>query len=491
MTPQRLQPILQQGEGITVEFKTARSELSRNVFESICAFLNRLGGSLVLGVQDDGTPVGVDANRVDKLKSDLITQSANPQKLSPPFTLFPEVVVYEGKTLIYLYVPQSSQVHATRGVVYDRSEDGDLKITDQERLSQLYLRKKGFYTESKVYPYLRFDDFRSELFPKIRNLVRSNRPDHPWLNLGDEDLLRSAGLWRRDRQEGTEGYTLAAALLLGDETTIRDVLPHYKTDALLRRENLDRYDDRDDIRVNLIEAYERLSQFVQKHLPDPFYLEGDQRISLRDKIFREVIANLLVHREYTSAYPAQMIIEPERVVTKNANRAVSHGLIDPQHFSPHPKNPVMLNFFKQLGRADELGSGIRNVTKYLPHYVPGKTAQFTEGDTFETIVPYPRRPYPTVDTARRPYPYSATVSPDGGISGGTNGGITERQLRIMQFIQQQQGAKTKDLQDTLGIAERTLERDVQSLREKNLVILQGSKKTGKYQLTEQGKQLLS
>ena len=203
MTPQQLQPILQQGEGITIEFKTARSELSRNVFESICAFLNRLGGSLVLGVQDDGTPVGVDADRVDKLKSDLITQSANPQKLSPPFTLFPEVVVYEGKTLIYLYVPQSSQVHATRGVVYDRSEDGDLKITDQERLSQLYLRKKGFYTESKVYPYLRFEDFRSELFPKIRNLVRSNRPDHPWLNLGDEDLLcravaaRPAGRHRR------------------------------------------------------------------------------------------------------------------------------------------------------------------------------------------------------------------------------------------------------------------------------------------------------
>ena len=274
MTPQQLQPILQQGEGIMVEFKTARAELNRNVFESICAFLNRLGGSLVLGVQDNGTVVGVDTQQVDKLKSDLITQSANPQKLNPPFTLFPEVVVYEGKTLIYLYVPQSSQVHATRGVVYDRSEDGDLKITDQERLSQLYLRKKGFYTESKVYPYLHFSDFRAELFPKIRNLVRSNRPDHPWLNLSDEDLLRSAGLWRHDRQEGTEGYTLAAGLLLGEDTTIRDLLPHYKTDALLRRENLDRYDDRDDIRVNLVEAYERLSQFVQKHLPDPFYQIG-------------------------------------------------------------------------------------------------------------------------------------------------------------------------------------------------------------------------
>lgn len=70
---------------------------------------------------------------------------------------------------------------------------------------------------------------------------------------------------------------------------------HYRTDAILRRENLDRYDDRDDIRVNLLRSYERLMQFIAKHLNDKFYLEGDQCVSLRDKIFRGVISNLLIH----------------------------------------------------------------------------------------------------------------------------------------------------------------------------------------------------
>lgn len=46
--------------------------------------------------------------------------------------------------------------------------------------------------------------------------------------------------------------------------------------------------DRDDIRTNLIDSYERLMQFIAKHLNDKFYLEKDQRVSLRDKIFREV-----------------------------------------------------------------------------------------------------------------------------------------------------------------------------------------------------------
>jgi ATP-dependent DNA helicase RecG len=54
---------------------------------------------------------------------------------------------------------------------------------------------------------------------------------------------------------------------------------------------MDRYDDRDLIITNLIDSYDRISTFVQKHLPDPFYLEGIERRSLRDHIFREVASN--------------------------------------------------------------------------------------------------------------------------------------------------------------------------------------------------------
>ena len=46
---------------------------------------------------------------------------------------------------------------------------------------------------------------------------------------------------------------------------------------------------------------------AKKHLPDKFFLEGMQRVSLRDKIFREIIANMLIHREYTNAFPSSFI----------------------------------------------------------------------------------------------------------------------------------------------------------------------------------------
>lgn len=105
-----------------------------------------------------------------------------------------------------------------------------------------------------------------------------------------------------DRVTGEQGFNLAAVMLLGYDDVILDIVPTYMTDALLRRINVDRYDDREIVQTNLIESYERLMEFGHKHLPDKFFLEDDQRKSLRNIITREMIANTLIHREYTSSY---------------------------------------------------------------------------------------------------------------------------------------------------------------------------------------------
>ena len=44
-----------------------------------------------------------------------------------------------------------------------------------------------------------------------------------------------------------------------------------------------------------------------------------KRKSLRDLIFREVVSNLFIHREYLNAFPAKFVIEKEQVYSENAN----------------------------------------------------------------------------------------------------------------------------------------------------------------------------
>ena len=140
----------------------------------------------------------------------------------------------------------------------------------------------------------------------------------------------------------------------------------------MRRTQTDRYDDRFTSSGNIIDGYTELMQFVEKHFPDTFYLEGDQRVSLRDKVFREVIVNMLIHREYQNPSISILDIRKNYILMLNANRPLRTGLITLDNYEPHPKNPHIANFFVQIGRAEHLGTGVRNLYRYAPLYIGEK-----------------------------------------------------------------------------------------------------------------------
>ena len=379
--------LIKHGESLCVEFKECNSELSKNVFETVCAFLNRSGGELLLGVNDKGIVTGIKPEAVTKIKNNFVVAMNNPQKISPSFYLSIEETIIAGKTILYIYVPESSQVHRCNNRIFDRNEDGDFDITDKQHLvTSLYLRKQMSYSENKIYPYAELSDLSEDVIARAKKMASVQREGHPWESMSDIELIKSAQLYGHDFQTGKNGITLAGILLFGKENTILSVLPHYKTDAILRRDNVDRYDDRDYICVNLIESFDRLLHFGEKHLNDPFYLKGEQRISIRSHILREIIGNLLIHREFTNPFPAKFVINREKFYTENSNKPHNHGIIDPTSFSPCPKNPAIARVFREIGRADELGSGVRKLFKYCKAFC-GSDPELIEGDVFRFILP--------------------------------------------------------------------------------------------------------
>ena len=204
--------------------------------------------------------------------------------------------------------------------------------------------------------------------------------------MSNMELLKSAGLYGRDMVTGEEGFNLAAIMLLGKDDVILNISPAYVTDAIVRKVNKDRYDDREIIKTNLIESYEQLLEFGKKHLPDKFFLEDTVNISLRNIIIREAAANTLMHREYSSTYTAKFVIEKDCMYVENANRAVKARYITVDNLEPNPKNPLIAAFFRNIGYAEQLGSGVRNLFKYSTLY-SGKQPEFKEGDVFRIIVP--------------------------------------------------------------------------------------------------------
>ena len=389
ITPERVLEWIARGEGEQVEFKAATGGLPRNVFETIVAFLNKNGGTLLLGVDDDGKLSGLPREIAELMADDLVSLSNNPQKISPPFILDARVVVFPKGCVVAVEVPSSSQVHKIGDMIFDRARDGDFRLRTSEQIRQLYLRKSDTFSENKIYPYLTFSDLDEGVVARTRQRMINIRPDHPWRGLSNEEFFRNAGLYRKDFTTGEEGFTLAAVMLFGRDVTILNIVPYFKIDALLRRKDCERYDDRITIQTNLLDAFDLLMGFVCKHLPDPFYLEGTERISLRDTIFRELLVNFLIHREYANAHHATFCIEREFAETRNANKPRFWGCLTVSNCEPYRKNPRIASMFTQIGLAEELGTGMRKISKYIREYAKHGGIEFFDEDLFRARLPLP------------------------------------------------------------------------------------------------------
>lgn len=388
MTAQLMQELLLKDEKIAVEYKECKNGIHDDVYETVCSFSNRYGGYIIMGVKDDGTPIGINRNMVKDMKKNFVNQLNNPAKMSPTLYLSIEEFEYEGVILLWVYVPQTSTVEKCANRIYDRNEDGDMDITDSPiQLQNMYNRKSNTYAEHKIFPYVTLDDLRMDLMDKVRNLTKSRKPNHAWLDMSNQEILKSAGLWEKDFSSGTQGYNLAGVLLFGKDEVIRSCCPGYVTDAIYRVDNMDRYDDRLMVATNLIEAYDFLMEFVAKHTSDRFFLVDNVNTSIRDLIAREVIGNILVHRDFSSAYPAKVVIEKGWMRTENWCIPRKHGNIMNDEFTPYPKNPLIQQFFASIGRTDRIGSGVRNLYKYTPIYSDGGKPELIEDDVFKIMIP--------------------------------------------------------------------------------------------------------
>lgn len=477
MNIETFKSILTIGETIAVEFKRCGNGIEHDTYETVCSFLNRFGGDIFMGVLDNGTVVGVPEKAAPDMIKNFISVVGNPANFIPTIYLEPKEIIYEGHTVIHVHVSPSSEVHTYKKVIYDRVDDADVKVTATAQIAAMYIRKQNIFTEKKIYPYVTLEELRLDLLTKVRQMAVNHAMGvHPWKNMDDEQLLRSAGLYGIDHATGERGYNLAAIMLLGRDEVIQDVAPAYLTDALVRKVNIDRYDDREIIKTNLVESYDLLMDFARKHLPDKFFLEDDNRVSLRNVISREMIVNTLIHREMTSSFIAKFVIEKDNMYVENASRAVKEGKVTPDNLEPNPKNPIIAAFFRNIGHSDQLGSGVRNLYKYTKFY-SGQEPELIEGDIFRIIIPL-----------------DDNYSFDHAISSGTTDKTTEKttdklpinltvtEKKIMKAIRENPNITQAQLAASIGITSDGIRYAIRNLKAKGFLSRIGSRRSGTWMI---------
>lgn len=189
----------------------------------------------------------------------------------------------------------------------------------------------------------------------------------------------------------------------------------------------------------------------------------------------------MMHREFLSGYVAKFVIEKNRMYVENANRATGEGNITVDNLEPNPKNPIIASFFRNIGYADQLGSGVRNLFKCSKFY-SGQEPEFAEGDVFRIVVP--------LDDAYS-FDFHQTVSETDETKSETNQqeqiskwNLTEEERSIVLLMRDEPTITQKRLHEKSGIPMGTIKRILPRLQRKGVISRVGNNRSGKWMINQ-------
>jgi ATP-dependent DNA helicase RecG len=290
-----LSQLLAQGESAQVEFKSGLGKEIR-VEEAACAFLNAQGGTIVVGVRDDGRLVGVPAaeDKAQEVQQRLLAA------ISPPAPLSVTVENREGKKLIVIDVPQGlEKPYVCKGKIMVR-RGTDVVPAVASEISSLIGQRAHTEARWERLPALGVeeDDLDAPLIRKVAETIKERRGYAIDPGKKPTKVLERLGLV----QAGL--FTNAALVLFGK--TPAEWYPQTRVRAArFRGDDRTEFIDNKVFEGSLFSLVETLVSFVQSHIPvvsslAPEELQRRDRLAYPLPAVREAIVNALVHRDYSA-----------------------------------------------------------------------------------------------------------------------------------------------------------------------------------------------
>lgn len=152
------------------------------------------------------------------------------------------------------------------------------------------------------------------------------------------------------------------------------------------------------------------------------------------------------------------------------------------HFlEPIPKNPIIASFFRNIGYADQLGSGVRNLFKYSKYY-SGQIPKFIEGDIFRIIVPLDDSYSYDFGTVESKSADKVPISADKVPINIRIKGLSKQETLIVDYLQKYEKITTSKAEEVLGVKQRRAREILKELTEKGALLKCGAYKGTVYVL---------
>jgi ATP-dependent DNA helicase RecG len=486
MTPEELQFVLDEGEGLKIEFK----ELISSLDKELVAFANSSGGRAFIGVTDAKEVKGI---RVTGRLRSQVQDTAN--NCQPSI----KIRLEEVDNVLVIHVPEGDDKPYSCGSgFYVRVGPNSQKQTRDQIIEFITAEGKILFDElnNTTFDYERhFDVDKLDLFMKRAGLPHALDVPATLVNLGVAE-----------RDDGGLIFNNAGVLFFAKH--LKDIFRRTSVTCALYKgldkvETLDRRDFNDDIVSSIDSAITVLKQWI----PVRYEMTGTPQRREIPQIpydaLREAVINAVTHRDYFQK-GANVMIEmfDDRIEISNPGGLVK-GL-PPEEFGKRSllRNPNIANLLHEIKYIEKMGSGIPKMRRLMDE-AGLAPVEFTY-DTFFSVVfrrPVDEKARATIDEALINVNLTRILSRgsvDGvsegvneGVSEGVNEGVSEgvkgRLANELRYILQNGSTTRLMLQKLFHISDATVERDISLLRRLGIIRFEGAPKKGRYVLTEKGK----
>jgi len=465
-------------EGKTLEFKRDLSSL-QPILKTLVAFANTSGGTLVIGVQDDGAVVGI----ADALREEERLASSIADSIRPAMTPEIDIVSHDGKTLLMARVPH------WRGPFYLRSEGPE---------DGVYVRLGS--TNRRAGP---------ELLAELQRALAGLSFDQmPCADLSADDLdperIRRyfAAIGRQVSQEHLEslGVLVAQAgrltpshgglILFGRDAPRQRLFPEARV-SCARFRGVERVDflDRLDIEGTVLDALAETPKFIRRNtrLAAKIVTMRRQDIPEYPEIaLREVLVNAVAHADYSlTGMRIRVAIYADHLEVENPGMLpFGMTLDDLKAGVSRIRNRVIVRVLRELGLVEEWGTGYRRVTQACEEggYPPPTWQEL--GSALRVIFqPHPAAADEESELAR--VPVNETDETVNEADETVNETVNARQQWFIAQVVAGRQSGWADLAEQWQVSRATAKRDIADLKARGLIEFVGARRTGFYRLTKQ------
>ena len=420
----------------TVEFK---ERLNDKFEKEIVGFLNTTrGGTLYIGVDDDGKPVGVDdIDAVELQIKDRIKNNISPSALglfeivTPPSNDHIQIIVSGGNQRPY-YIkkygmcPEGCYIRV--GTSVEKMSE-ELILTLFQKRDKRTLRTIPSERQDLTFSYLK------ETYEKKGYEVGDNF-------LSQLELFTPNGQYNR------------LAYLLSDQFTSPFQYARYRGDDVFDLAEHKAFEGQ-----SILKSASEILDYIQSRNTvytriTPTGREDEPRFN--PIAMRELVVNAIVHNDYRGEGMPSFEEFPSRFEISSFG-GLPEGFTKEDFLNGYslPVNPELIRVFRDLGFAERLGTGIRRVLRFYPKEIFSFSPSF-----LRVSVPFVKEGETQKDDAG-PAPIS-----------------------VLEAIRTNPSITRSELASLLGLSESTVYREITELKNKGVLRRVGETKNGHWEVVE-------